>query len=82
MFLLSVYERVTHQNAKNQKALEITYIGKTKQHYQKRIFSVFLSKLHTKTVKRRQKHPLERNSITLPKREFSEFLSLLRRKLL
>ncbi len=73
MFLLSVYERVSHQNAKHQKALEINYIGNTKQPYQKRIFSVFLSKLHTKTLKRMQKHPLERNR---------EFLSLLRRKLL
>ncbi len=66
MFLLSVYERVRHQNAKHQKTLEITNTGKTKQHYQKRIFSVFLRKLHTKTLKR----PLVRNSMTLQKVNF------------
>ncbi len=52
------------------KSMESTLFGKT--HYQKRLFSVFLSYKRTKNAKTHEKHPLQRKKITLTKNKYFE----------
>ncbi len=72
-----VYEHVCHQYAKKEKKIESTLYGKTKEHYEKDVFWVFLSYLRTKTLKHIQNAFYEYH---YKKHIFLVFLSLLRRK--